>query len=115
MTLDLAQFTGTETWYRHGMIRSIVFTDGVKHVADQAGAYWLIDEMVFNQMRPKVRREPFQVWTLTRNKTGNGARLSCSDGNGNKLFSKLISYTDFPDPTISFYFTDRTILLPSEY
>ena len=114
MTLDLAHFTGTEQWYRHGMVRNILYTEGVKYVAEEAGAYWLIDEMVFGQSRPKVRREPFQVWTLTLNKTGRGARLACTDGNGNKLFSKLITYTDFPE-TISFYLTDRTILLPSEY
>jgi hypothetical protein len=41
---DLAQFTGSEHWYRHGMVRSVLFTDGAKYVADIAGAYWLLDE-----------------------------------------------------------------------
>ena len=39
----LAQFTGSEHWYRHGLVREILFTDGAKYVADQGGAYWLID------------------------------------------------------------------------
>ena len=34
---DLAQFTGSETWYRHGINRAVLFTDGAKYVADQAG------------------------------------------------------------------------------
>ena len=42
---DLAQFTGSEQWYRHGLVRSILFTDGAKYVADKAGAYWLLDEI----------------------------------------------------------------------
>jgi hypothetical protein len=42
---DLAQFTGSEQWYRHGLVRKVLFTDGAKYVADTAGAYWLIDEI----------------------------------------------------------------------
>ncbi len=42
---ELAQFTGTEYWYRHAFKRSITYTDGVKYVAEKAGAYWLIDEI----------------------------------------------------------------------
>ena len=44
---DLDQFTGSENWYRHGINRKVLFTDGAKYVADQAGAYWLIDEIAF--------------------------------------------------------------------
>jgi len=27
---DLDQFTGTGHWYRHGLVRTILFTDGAK-------------------------------------------------------------------------------------
>jgi hypothetical protein len=27
---DLIQFTGTEHWYRHAMVRDVLYTDGVK-------------------------------------------------------------------------------------
>jgi hypothetical protein len=40
---DLRSFTGSEHWYRRGLVRTILFTDGAKYVADQGGAYWLID------------------------------------------------------------------------
>ena len=30
---DLRQFTGTENWYRHGINRDVLFTDGAKYVA----------------------------------------------------------------------------------
>jgi hypothetical protein len=39
---DLQQFTGSEHWYRHGINRNVLFTDGAKYVADTAGAYWLL-------------------------------------------------------------------------
>src|SRR5882757_828930 len=46
---ELAQFTGTEHWYRHALNRNVLFTDGAKYVADQAGAYWLLDEIALIQ------------------------------------------------------------------
>ncbi len=41
-----------------------------------AGAFWLLDEIALaNAYNRSVKAEEFQVWTLTRNKTGNGAML----------------------------------------
>jgi hypothetical protein len=111
---DLANFTGSETWYQHWLKRSR-YTDGVKFVADSAGAYWLIDEIAINQTRPKVRSEAFQVWILEVNLEKRKATLRCEDGNDNVVFTKRIGFTDFPLAEIKFYYTDNTILLPSEY
>jgi hypothetical protein len=41
--------------------------------------------------------------------------LTCDDGNGNVVYAKQIEYTDFPPDGITLYFTNNTILLPSEY
>ena len=112
---DLAQFTGTDNWYRHGLVRSVLYTDGCKYVAETAGAYWLIDEIALAQKfsRP-VRREEFQVWTLKRNQEGSGAKLECGDGNGNRVYVKRIELTDFPLREITFYFENCVICLPAE-
>jgi hypothetical protein len=59
----IAHFTGTDQWYRHSPSR-MLYTDGVRYVAERAGAYWLIDAIASHQLSPGVRREPFQVWTL---------------------------------------------------
>src|SRR3990167_5297686 len=59
---ELLSFSGTENWYRHPF--GIVYTDGVQFLAEQAQAYWLIDAIASHQHTAKVRREPFQVWTL---------------------------------------------------
>lgn len=112
---DLAMFTGTENWYRHPFVRKVLFTDGVKYVADKAGAYWLIDEIVFKQHIPEFFREAFQVWKLKVDLQKKTAVLNCEDGNGNQVFTKLIHYTDFPLDEITFYLTENVLLLPSEY
>jgi hypothetical protein len=112
---DLRHFTGSEHWYRHGLVRNVLFTDGAKYVADAGGAYWLLDEIALAQRaEPKVAAEAFQLWTL-RVHPDRTATLSCEDGNGLAVFSKAIAFTDFPLPDIALYFTDNTILLPSEY
>ena len=112
---DLAQFTGTEQWYRHGINRQVLFTDGAKYVAEQAGAYWLLDEIALIQpYDQRVAAEEFQVWKLTV-KPGSSATLVCEDGNDNVVYTKQIEYTDFPPEGITLYFTNNTILLPSEY
>ena len=35
---DLPQFTGSEHWYRHGLNRNVLFTDGAKYLADHGAA-----------------------------------------------------------------------------
>jgi hypothetical protein len=77
--------------------------------------YWLLDEIAIIQPYDKaVAAEEFQVWILTV-RPDRKATLTCDDGNGKIVFTKEIEWTDFPLDEIKFYFTDNTILLPSEY
>ena len=111
---ELRQFTGSEHWYRHGLVRDILYTDGAKYVADKGGAYWLLDEIAFAQRGDKrVAAEEFQVWKLAV-KPDRTATLSCEDGNGTTVFQKAIEYTDFPADSIKLWFENNTIYLPSE-
>jgi hypothetical protein len=111
----LAQFTGSESYYRHGLVRSIVFTDGVKYIADTAGAYWLLDEIALAQKgQPAVAREEFQVWSLKVN-ANSTATLTCEDGNDRPVFSKTLTFTDFPQDGVTLWFANNTIYLPSEH
>ena len=110
---DLEQFTGTENWYQHGLMRKITYTDGCRYLAENAGAYWLLDEVAISQMRPLVHAQPFQVWELKVK--GSKATLRCEDGDGNKVYGKRIEFTDFPLPEVKLFFVDNVILLPSEY
>ena len=111
----LRQFTGSEHWYRHALVPTVVFTDGAKYVADQAGAYWLLDTIALAQrFEKRIAAEPFQVWTLTV-RPDRTATLTCGDGNDNTVYRQELEFTDFPPEGIQLYFTDNTILLPSEY
>ena len=108
----LRTFTGTEHWYRHPLARHVLYTDGARYVAEQGGAYWLLDAIAFAQKA--VAAVEFQLWKLTV-QADRSARLICEDGNGGVVFSKAIDYTDFPLPEIDLYFTNGVILLPGEY
>src|SRR5690606_33473142 len=62
----LAQFTGSETFYRHPLSGGCVFTEGVHYLAQAGSAFWLIDAILCPQLHvPALRDAEFQVWTLT--------------------------------------------------
>ena len=99
---------------RRGLLGRHAEADGVQHVAEAGGAYWLVDEIAFAQSIPAVTAEEFQTWRLKVN-PDQTATLACDDGNGRIVFSKEIEYTDFPLDEISLYFTNNVMMLPSEY
>ena len=61
----LSQFTGTEEYHTHWIGR-FVYTDGVQYLAEQCGAYWLLDAIASHQpqaMKDTMLRD-FQSWRL---------------------------------------------------
>ncbi|MET3114843.1 hypothetical protein AAKU52_002583 [Pedobacter sp. CG_S7] len=108
---ELGHFYGTESYYRHAS--RLVYTDGVQHVAETFGAYWLLDEILFF-ITPKFKeQEEFQVWKLER-EIDSKFKITCDDGNGNILMSKTISFSDFDADIVTFFFENDTLCLPSE-
>jgi hypothetical protein len=113
--LMLAQFTGSQHFYRHSLVREVLYTEGAQYVADTAGAHWLLDEIALAQRYIiPVKREDFQVWDLKVDAAQAGV-LTCGDGNGREVYSKSVPFSDFPEPGIRFYYADWVIHLPSEY
>lgn len=106
---SLQQFTGTENWYKHAFGGS--YTDGVKYLAENAGAYWLLDA-IFSY----ARKEPFQVWNLTLSPCGGSdAVLTMKEDSGApEVVKQLIEYTDFPF-NVELWLIDGVLILPSEY
>lgn len=131
---DLQQFTGTENYYRH-MFGRLVFTDGVKYLAEQAGAFWLIDAIASYQAGPSKRRldmvcEGRQFWLLKCRTDANGHRSATlygcrdvkTDGTPEDVVVKQeIEFTDFPMDDFKLYCFEGgpggayVVLLPSEY
>lgn len=110
-TYELNQFTGTEHWYRHWL--GILYTDGVKFLAEKAGAYWLIDAVASYQN--KVKHIPFQIWTLVIDKDNSATLQMREDSDMPFIIEQFIEYSDFPLTSISLYFIDGVLLLTSEY
>jgi hypothetical protein len=107
----LEQFTGTEQWYRH--LSGYLYTDGVLYLAQEGGAFWLIDRILFMTMKKKELQE-FGVWKLTINEN-KSAILVCEDGNYHELYREKIDWTDFPLNTIELWFENGVLILPSEH
>ena len=116
----LARFTSSDTLTRHGLTRRILMTQGVVFLAEQAQAHWLTDLIVAHQADPRVRLEPFQVWTLSVEAATRNAVATMTDGNSTQPATRQdIPWTDFPLPEITLWFVQEgdhwVMLLPSEY
>ena len=94
------------------------YTDGVKYLADRAGAYWLLDAIASWQEHPLVKEDQMlrsiQFWKLIVN-DDQSASLLCERDEGDFVVGQSISFTDFPLKQITLYVQQGTILLPSEY
>ena len=101
-----------ETYYKTSLNHSM--TCGVKDLLEEKSCYWLMDAILSYQMYPKVRKEAFQSWKLSRVKKDKFL-LTCDDGNGNILAKQSIPFSDFPDDTCNIWLCDKVLLLPSEY
>ena len=117
---NLGQFFGTETWTKWSpLFRNCLLTDGTLYLAENCGAYWLMDAVASYKHDPVFRGQDFQVWALV--KGDDGWRLSAEDGNGNALASQFIEYSDFPlDEGVTIWAIRNelgglTLMLPSEY
>ena len=108
---DLRHFTGSERCYRN--FTGLRYTDGVHYLAENAGAYWLID--LVGSYQHKLRKVPFQVWQLTVNNDHTAlVTMREDDGEPTKVRQEL-DYTDFPLRSFEWYCVDRVMLLKSEY
>lgn len=93
----LSWFTGTENYFRH-WTRKLVYTDGVKYLADN-GAAWLVDAIASYQGDRRVTSNPMlrdmQFWRLTvKDRKGT---LTCVEDSGRKpVIVQELEFTDFP-------------------
>ena len=114
----LAGFVGTINWYRH-WTNLLAYTDGVKTLAESVGAFWLIDAIASWQIKPKVAKSDFQVWSLTA-KQDQTATLQMQEDTGlTPVVTQQIAYTDFPVGVFRLWVEgsgrERVLLLPSEH
>ena len=82
LAAQLAHFTGSETFTRHGLARGLLMTEGVVFLAEAAAAHWLTDAIASHQHDARARSEEFQAWKLIVNPETRQATLMMTDGNG---------------------------------
>lgn len=113
---DLSGFTGTEGYYRH-WFGGYVYTDGVKFLATECDAFWLIDAVLSYQRSKQIRENEsllvIQFWKLVA-KDGK-ATLTCREDSGiPPAITQEIEFTTFPDGEVELWFENNTLYLPSE-
>ena len=113
---NLAYFTGSIECHKwSGMYPRFFLTDGAQFLAENAGAYWLMD--LIGSYQPGLIRQGHysQAWTLKV--YGSKGFISCLS-DGRTVVTQEIPYTDFPLDEITLYAAwdgDRLIIcLPSE-
>lgn len=124
---DLSRFTGDLERYRT-LHRHVIYTPGVKFLAEQAGAFWLIDAITsyFCSRKMKTakqrdsRIDSLQFWRLDVNDEDRTATLTArADSDVEPFVTQHIPYTDFPlvyvDIWAGFDGTYWTLYLPSEH
>lgn len=104
---------GTNDYYRHTSLR-VLYTDGVKDLATNCQAYWLIDLIASHQTNKAVRSQLFQVWVLKRVKE-SCFDIQATDGNDNSVASQQIPFSDFPFDEATIWLVDGCLMLPCEY
>jgi hypothetical protein len=116
---ELDHFTGTDGYHRWSILfKNMFLTDGAHHLAERAGAYWLMDIIGSYQPALLKKGEFFQVWHIYVN-SDRSAQVYCDDGDGNIKVRQQIPYTDFPLADYKLYAQYDgdyvVIMLPSEY
>lgn len=104
---------GSENFYRHNL-SGLIYTDGVKELAEGCQAYWLIDLILSHQCESHVKQQPFQVWDLKRLQEDK-FNIVCTDGNYNRITSQDIPYSDFTYDLATIWLVDGCLMLPGEY
>ncbi|MCA9185023.1 MAG: hypothetical protein R3E01_36220 [Pirellulaceae bacterium] len=125
-TSDLAQFTGDIIRYAHPLNRQVVYTHGVRYVAEHGHAYWLIDAIVSyygtRQMQAAFRQDPrtatMHFWRLTVT-DGSAVLVAQADAGEEPFIRQVIAFTDFPLQQIDIWAeydgAHWTLYLPSEH
>lgn len=115
---DLAGFCGSAEAYRHWTKR-LIYTEGVKFMAERAEAYWLIDAIASYQPDKRIASRPdivaFQLWELAVTEDNKAVLTMRGDSDQPAIITQEIPFTDFPLKHIKFYVCNNTLMLPSEY
>lgn len=109
----LREHNGSDEYYKHGL-SNLHYTSGVQAACTSFKCYWFLDVVMSYQTKKFQEANEFQVWKLVRKKDNEFIAI-CEDGNDNKIITQIIEFSDFEHDNLTFWFTNRIVILPSEY
>ena len=100
---DLRSFHGDTIRYR-SVNPLVIYTPGVKHVADAGDAYWLVETIAcyfgFPEMNKATasdsRIETLQFWRLDVHADNSATLTARADSDAEPFITQEIPFTDFP-------------------
>lgn len=124
---QLKQFRGDAVRYRHPLNSRVIYTPGVKYLAEQAGAYWLLD-VIASYLKPAIieqaatqdgRIQDLHFWRLEVREDRSGIVTARADSDCAPFVTQRIPWTDFPLESVAIWagFDGKhwTLYLPSEH
>lgn len=126
MALDLSVFTKNSIRFGHPAFSTLYLTDGVRHVGEQADAWWLLDHIgkcYLNYVESAKLglyvppdRNVFQVWKITYFEEEFNMCIELYTKDDELLWTKWVDDIDgFPITELTIWITDNVLLLPSEW
>jgi hypothetical protein len=112
---DLSRFARNDIYYTFPNW-NIRYTEGVKFIAEEADADWLVD--VIGSYQSKVSKiescRERQIWTLTVE--DHKGKLVCRADDGKPpVVEHRVDFTEFPLSQLTLWVEDGVVLLPSEH
>jgi len=101
---ELAQFTGSAQWFRHSFNRAVIYTEGIQYLAENGGAYWLIDaiasHLASDEFRKAARKDDrislMHFWKLAVKPDHSALLTAIPDTGEPEFIQQAIPFTDFP-------------------
>ncbi len=116
-----ASRNGTDSFYRHPLVRRFMFSDGVRELADM-GCHWMLDIIAteFVDFMRKHLDQPFGVVTVHVKQSAARIVLSLTDDL--EHYVRVVSWTTMPDGDWKFFLANDdgqgqlySFILPSEH
>ena len=125
---ELQHFTGDLVRYRHPMNSKVIYSPSVRHLAEPAEAYWLVDDIAIVLGSEEFRKtcendfciSEMHFWNLKVNREQVNATLWAeADSDVDPFYVRNIEFTDFPLDEIciwaAFDGSHWVLYLPSEH
>lgn len=118
---ELNQFSGSDQFFKHGLNRKLIYTEGVQYLAEKARCYWLIDEIACVLLPSLLKKHNDRFYSIRVLVTDCSAVIRVGDGNNKIYTNHKIEWTDFPitGTPINFFLCESDqyycLMLPKEY